>query len=152
VDAHTFLVAAEMLGTGIDSYEVTRHLYEEFPLSRMQLEKLLLERMETFLDGKLIVSTFFSEDFHRLGAEFSESENLVNKLRQSHGVEVGVLLTQMSDSLVRVSLRSKGQIDVSLIAESLGGGGHRRAAGLKSSLPLGELKQRIVDATAAALH
>jgi phosphoesterase RecJ-like protein len=108
--------------------------------------------METFLSGKLVVSTFFREDFHRLGADLSESENLVNKLRQSRGVEVGVLMTQMSDSLIRVSLRSKGQVDVSLIAGSLGGGGHRHAAGLKSSLPLVELKQRIVEATAAALR
>lgn len=151
VRAETLLVAAEMLSAGVDSYEVTRHLYEEFPLSRMELEKLLLERAEMFFGGKLIISTLYSDDFHRLGAHFSESENLVNRLRQFRGVEVGLLMTQMSDSLVRVSLRSKGNIDVSLLAASMGGGGHRRAAGLKSSLPLPQIKQRLVDSMEAAL-
>jgi phosphoesterase RecJ-like protein len=151
VGAQTLKSGAEMLGAGLDSYEVTRHLYEEFPLSRLQLERLVLERLEILLNGRLMVSTLLSEDFQRLGADFSEGENLVNLLRQCRGVEVGVLLTGMSDSLIRVSLRSKGRVDVSLIARSMGGGGHRHASGLKSSLPINELKQRIIDATAAAL-
>jgi len=152
VGAETLLVGAEMLSPGVDSYEVTRHLYEEFPLSRMELEKLLLERVEILLDGKLIISTLYAEDFHRIGASFSEGENLVNRLRQFRGVEVALLITKMSEKLVRVSFRSKGVIDVSLIAAGLGGGGHRRAAGLKSSLPVSEVKQRILAAVEAAVR
>lgn len=152
VRADTLMAGAEMLAAGLDSYEVTRYLYEEFPLSRLQLEKLVLDRLEILLGGKLLVSTLLSEDFRRLGADFSEGENLVNLLRQCKGVEVGILLTEMSSSLVRVSLRSKGRVDVSRVAASMGGGGHRHAAGLKSSLPVDEIKQRLVEATASALR
>jgi phosphoesterase RecJ-like protein len=151
VTSETLLLAAEMLGPGFDSFEVTRHLYEEFPLRRLKLERLVLERIEVLLDGQLILSTLYQADFERLGAQMYESENLVNRLRECQGVEVGVLITQMPDQAIRISFRSKGAIDVSSVAQSIGGGGHRRAAGAKSTLPLPELKEKIIQSIATAL-
>ncbi len=60
------------------------------------------------------------------------------------GSLAGVLMTRMSDSLVRVSLRSKNELDVSAIAGVFGGGGHRRAAGLRSDLPLPLLREKLI--------
>lgn len=150
VTSKTLLMGAEMLSPGIDSYEVTRPLFEEYPLARLQLERLVLERIEFLLDGKLLISTLQQEDYDRLGASMSDTENLVNKLRENRGVEAGVLITQMSDNLLRVSFRSK-DFDVAAIAKSLGGGGHRHAAGLKTSMPLSELKKAIVAAIQRSL-
>ena len=81
----------------------------------------------------------------------SETESLVNRLRESKGVLAGILFTTMPDNVVRVSFRSKDSLNVSAIAKSLGGGGHSHAAGLKSTLPLQELKEKIVQAVAQAL-
>jgi bifunctional oligoribonuclease and PAP phosphatase NrnA len=145
VNSQTLRIAAEMLSPGIDSYEVTRPLFEEFPLYKLQLESLLLSRIEILLGGELVLSTMFEEDFQRLGASMSDAENLVNRLRESRGVRVGVLFTKMSDDLIRVSFRSK-DLDVATIAKSLGGGGHRHAAGLKTRIPLSELRDRIIQA------
>ena len=97
------------------------------------------------------MSTLYSEDFKKFGAEMSETENLVNRLRENQGVMAGILFTQMSNKLIRVSFRSKDSLDVSSIAKALGGGGHRHAAGLRSTLPLQELKDRIIQAVAQAL-
>jgi len=151
VDSRTLSLAASLLDVGLDSYEITRYLFEEFPVTRLHLERLILERLEIVLDGRLILSTLYAEDFDRLGADFTDSEHLVNRLREVRGVEVAGLLTAMSDKLIRVSLRSKGQVDVASIAASLGGGGHRRAAGIKSPLSLPELQARIVQAVKEAL-
>jgi phosphoesterase RecJ-like protein len=151
VNSSTLHLAAEILESGFDSYEITRHVYEEYPLRRLELERLVLDRMQILLDGRLVISTLFADDFSRLGAPISESENLVNRLRESHGVEVGVLLTQLSEETCRASLRSKGRIDVAAIAQSLGGGGHKNAAGLRSTLPVDELRARIAGAVEAAL-
>jgi phosphoesterase RecJ-like protein len=145
VTSKTLLVGAEMLSPGLDSYEVTRPLFEEYPLARLLLERLMLERIEILLDGKLLISALYQEDFDRLGASMSDTENLVNRLRESRGVQAGVLITQMSDNLLRVSLRSKN-LDVATIAKSLGGGGHKHAAGVKTRMPLAELKDAIVQA------
>jgi phosphoesterase RecJ-like protein len=97
------------------------------------------------------VSTLNSEDFDRLGGERSETENLVNRLREIRGVEVGVLITELPSGLTRVSFRSKNRLNVAALAQSLGGGGHHNAAGLRTPLPPSAIKQRIVQAVAEAL-
>ena len=151
VNSQTLRLGAEMLAAGFESYDVMRPLFEEYPIRRIYLEKLVLERVEVLLDGKLVLSVLYFEDFKKFGAEMSETENLVNRLRENKGVLAGILFTTMPDNIVRVSFRSKDSLDVSAIAKSLGGGGHYYAAGLKSTLPLQELKERIIRAVAEAL-
>ncbi|MGB6064175.1 MAG: bifunctional oligoribonuclease/PAP phosphatase NrnA [Desulfomonilaceae bacterium] len=151
VNSTTLQIGAEMLEPGFDSYQVTRHLFEEFPLGRLFLERLMLERIEVLLEGRLVLSTLSHSDYERLGLALSEGENLVNRLRESRGVEAGVLVTQTGSDVIRVSFRSKDRLDVSLIAKSLGGGGHSHAAGLKSTLPLPHLKEKIIRAIEDAL-
>jgi bifunctional oligoribonuclease and PAP phosphatase NrnA len=151
VTKSTMLLAAEMLEPGFDSYEITKQVYEQYPFCRFHLEHLMLERIEVLLNGRLTLSALFDEDFKRLGADYSDSENLVNRLREVRGVEVAVLMTQLADGAIRVSFRSKNHVDVGSIAESFGGGGHHRAAGLRSTLPFNDLKEEIVSAIAKAL-
>ena len=150
VNSNTFQIAAELLDTGFDSYEVCKSLFEEYPLGRLQLEKLMLERLEQLLDGRLVISTLYSTDFEKLGLDRSDAEDLVNMLKQVRGTEVGVLITEMENGVTRVSLRSKNQIDVSAIAQTLGGGGHRRAAGIRTQLSPQEVKSHIERAV--SLH
>lgn len=151
VGAATLSLAAEMLQSGFDSYEISRQLFEEYPISRLYLERIMLERIEVLLGGRLIMSTLLAEDFERLGASMSDAENLVNRLRENRGVEVGVLIMQLPTGAYRVSLRSKGAVDVASIAHALGGGGHRGAAGLRSELPLKELRERVIESIAFRL-
>jgi bifunctional oligoribonuclease and PAP phosphatase NrnA len=143
VNSRTLRMGAELLEPGIDSYEVTRPLYEEMPFARLRLECLMLERIEVLLDGRLLISVLFEEDFASVGATMADSENMVNRLRESRGVTAGVLIIKMSD-LTRVSFRSK-ELDVAQVAKTLGGGGHAHAAGLKTNIPLEELKSKITS-------
>jgi bifunctional oligoribonuclease and PAP phosphatase NrnA len=152
VTGNTLRIGAELLDSGFTSYDVTGPLFEEYPLHRLKLERLALERLEIILDGKLALSTLYAEDFPAVGAEHSDAENLVDKLRDIRGVAAGVLITKMSDTLVRASLRSKNELDVSAIAGAFGGGGHRRAAGLRSDLPLPLLKEKLILLIAQALR
>ena len=150
VNSGTFRVASELLEAGFNSYEVSRYLYEEHPLCRFQLEALVLDRMEMMLHGSLVVSTLYADDFKRLNIDTSETENLVNRLREIRGVEAGVLITEMSNQITRVSLRSKGQLNVAEIAGTFGGGGHIRAAGFKTTLSPNQIKAKVVEALALA--
>jgi phosphoesterase RecJ-like protein len=151
VTSKTFQIASEMLSSGIDSYEVTRFLFEEYPPVRLKLEKLVLERMEEFFEGRLVFSTIYESDIAKLGASMADSENLVNRLREGKGTQVGVLFTCMNDGLTRVSLRSK-DIDVSVIAKELGGGGHANASGIKSNSNLQMLKTQILERVKTSLE
>ncbi|MGC8603993.1 MAG: DHH family phosphoesterase [Desulfomonilaceae bacterium] len=145
VTSKTFQLAARLLEPGIDNYEITRYLFEEYAPSRLILERLMLERLETLVDGKFVLSRLDIEDFEKIGAPLSEGENLVNRLRETRGVEVGGLITKLSDNLCKVSLRSKGLIDVSAIASELGGGGHRRAAGINAAMSTHAIRIKLIE-------
>jgi phosphoesterase RecJ-like protein len=152
VNGETFRIAARLLDTGIDSYEVCQRIYEEFPPYRLQLEKKILERMEISLDGRLCVSVLYQKDFDIYGGGPSDIEGVVNKLRGISGVEVGALITEIDGNGAKASLRSKGLVDVALVAASLGGGGHSRASGLKSRLGPDKLKSLIMKAVEEAMN
>ena len=77
------------------------------------------------------------------------TENLINIPLQIEQVEVSLLFTEPPESEggggpIRVSLRSKGAIDVAKFAEQFGGGGHARASGLKLSGNLDSVRSRVV--------
>jgi bifunctional oligoribonuclease and PAP phosphatase NrnA len=151
VDSKTFQFASELLASGFESYDVTRVLFEEHPLSKFKLEQLMLERMEMFLDDRLVISTLYAADLQRVGARMPETENLVNRLRAIRGVEAAAMITEVNGHLTKGSLRSKGSLDVSAVAATLGGGGHRRAAGLRSTLTPEALKEKIIEVVSERL-
>jgi phosphoesterase RecJ-like protein len=81
-----------------------------------------------------------------------DTENLINIPLQIRTVEVSLLFTEPRDfGPVRVSLRSKGQIDVAKFSEQFGGGGHARAAGLKLDAPFQQAHDRVVSAMMASM-
>ena len=84
------------------------------------------------------------------GARAEETENVVNEAMRIASVEVSIMLVEQ-DGRIRVNLRSRGHVDVSTIARSFGGGGHARAAGLRSELGLEDLRKRLITAAQDAL-
>jgi phosphoesterase RecJ-like protein len=94
-----------------------------------------------------VVFTITQRDLTSTGAMESEMENMVNYAKNIVGVEIGILLKEADDSTSKISLRSKGRIDVSLLAGQFGGGGHQAAAG--ASLPM-DVEQARKEVLAAA--
>ena len=89
-------------------------------------------------------------DFEAVRAHINDTENLINVPLQIRTVEVSVLISEPLDAgPVRVSLRSKGQVDVARFAERFGGGGHARAAGLKFETSIDEAHDKVVSALLA---
>ena len=92
------------------------------------------------------------KDFEETGANVPDTENLINLPLQIATVEVSILLTEPRDfGPVRVSLRSKGQVDVARFAEQFGGGGHARAAGLKFEGDFQSAHDKVIAAMLTAM-
>ncbi|MFC1601254.1 bifunctional oligoribonuclease/PAP phosphatase NrnA [Candidatus Sumerlaeota bacterium] len=144
----TFDIAAALTRAGADVTEITHHLFERRPRQMVQLigEVLCSIRMEC--DGRLAWSEITQEAYQRLGGEVMEPEGLVGSLRGIQGVEVGCLLHETADGFCRASIRSKGKIDVSVIAQELGGGGHRHASGCFLKQPYAQARELVL----ATLH
>jgi len=91
--------------------------------------------------------TIRKADFAETKANVPDTENLINVPLQIRTVEVALLFTEPLDAgPVRVSLRSKGAIDVAKFAQQFAGGGHARAAGLKMNTAFKDAHDQVVAA------
>jgi phosphoesterase RecJ-like protein len=137
-------MAAELVAAGVNVAAVNRRLYEEMPPAKLTLLGIALERIQRFDAGALTLAALDATDFLRAEAEESYSEGIVDHLRSVEGTKVAVLIRELTAPENRgkrkVSLRATGDdIDVSAIARTQSGGGHRRAAGFSTTLGVPEL-------------
>ena len=103
-----------------------------------------LVRVESFYDGKLILSSEEYEETCRFGSEGRDSDSLYRLLLSVSGVEAVVIIRQETPENCTAGLRSNTWVDVGNIAETLGGGGHKNAAGLSLKGTIPELKAKII--------
>lgn len=126
----TMEIAAELMRKGIDGNEIIdKTYYEKTYVQNQILGRALLESM-LILDKKCIVSVIRKKSMEFFQAKPSDLEGIVSQLRLTKGVEVAMFLHETEAQKFKVSLRSKGKVDVSTIAQYFGGGGHVRAAGV----------------------
>src|SRR5579859_2969748 len=140
-------LAAELVEAGADVHAVFQQVYESVEFAKLKLLARALERAQVFEGGRIIVSHLLRNDFAEVGAAEPYSEGLIDYLRAVEGAELAVLIReQLSESphAYKGSLRSSiDELDVSVIARTFGGGGHRQAAGFSSSDSLAEIVERI---------
>jgi len=142
-DAHAFEVARELVGRGADPAGIAREVYFSNPLSKMLLLGAALSNLHR--EGRLAWLWVTHDDMIRTGAAEEDCEGIVNYAIAIAGVEGAVLLRELPDHRVRLSLRSKGRLNVAQIAASLGGGGHLHAGGCTLQAPLREATERILE-------
>ncbi|MCS7238099.1 MAG: bifunctional oligoribonuclease/PAP phosphatase NrnA [Thermoguttaceae bacterium] len=130
VSAATYQLAAELVTYGVSAAEVYRQLYETETLGRIRLIGQALGRAQVDGNGRLIYSWLDREDFEHTGALPSDSEDIINLMLAVEGVEVAVLFIEQPTRAMKISLRSRNNLNCAAIASAFGGGGHRNAAGI----------------------
>ncbi len=127
---------------GVNPHYVAENIRERNPLRRLKLLSKALESIRLENQGKVAVMYVLQDWLDELGAQYADTESFVNYARSIDGVEVAIfILEKAKEGVWKVSLRSKGNFDVSVVCEQFGGGGHKYAAGCKFSLekPLEEV-------------
>jgi phosphoesterase RecJ-like protein len=147
-DSRTLRVCAELIDAGASPSQIYRDLYQNFSPQRFKLMTAMLNTLELHVDGRFAVQHLTQADFKKAGAKHSDTENLIDECRRIRDVEAAALFVELADGRVKVSLRSKGAINVCKIAEKFGGGGHKMAAGAHLPSPLENAKKLILDAVA----
>jgi len=147
-------LAAELVEAGADVTKVFVEVYESMPFPKLKLLARALERATPLVEGRVVVSDLVRGDFEAAGAQEPYSEGIIDHLRSVEGAELVALVRELPNgaaSARKGSLRSRPDgVDVSAIARSFGGGGHKRAAGFSTDLPMDEITRVIVDAFVAA--
>jgi phosphoesterase RecJ-like protein len=136
--ADTFRAALILVEAGVFPYEVYSQLNESSSIEAVLLQKQVLSTLEMFAGGKIAVQILRKEDLDSIGAEFEDAENFINLPLKSRDVMLSIFVKENRQGLVRCSLRSKGRVNASKLAQFFGGGGHTTAAGFKSSRGIAE--------------
>ncbi len=141
-----FHVAAELIDLGVRPSQVADYLYETRSFSSLMLLKKSLCTLTLYKGGQLASIEVTEEMIESVGASFEDADSIIDYPRSIAGVEVTLCFKEsLGQSTVRLSLRSKSRVDVSKIAEALGGGGHPRAAGAVLQGNLKQAKSRVFE-------
>ncbi len=138
----TFALAQELVKAGADPVRIAQHVYFSSATAKMRLLGSALGKLHR--DGQLAWMHVTRDDMERAGALEEHSEGLVNYALAIDGVEVALFFREMSDGRFRVSLRSKGNVNVAAVAEKFGGGGHECASGCSIDGPLSTATERVL--------
>jgi len=148
-DAKTLKLAAELVEKyGVDPHLVATNVKERNRLGRLKLLSKVLNTLELHLGGKVAFIHTLKGWMEETNTSYEDTEGFVNYARSVEGVEVAAfILEKPEEGVWKVSLRSKGGADVSVVCERLGGGGHKYAAGCKlpRSLSLEEVKEKLLE-------
>ncbi len=129
VTPRTLRMAADMIEAGAEHSRINTIMFETKTKTYVQLERLALESMRMYLDGRCAYITITRDMFKESGSDESEVDAIAAIPRQIEGVEIGVTMREKTDGTFKVSMRSHEGVDVSSICAMMGGGGHPRAAG-----------------------
>lgn len=131
---HTFELARELVLAGADPARCARHIYFGHSTAKLRLLGAALSALQR--EGALAWIWVTQEQMERAGAKEEDCEGLVNYALSIGDVEVAAFFRELPDGRFRVSLRSKGRLDVAKIAEEFRGGGHACASGCSVDGPL----------------
>jgi phosphoesterase RecJ-like protein len=139
---HTFVLARELVRYGADPARVARNIYFSHSTAKMKLLGAALSNLHR--EGPLAWIWVTREQMARAGALEEDCEGLVNYALAIQGVEVAAFFRETADGSYRLSLRSKGQVDVAAVSSYFGGGGHRCASGCALQGPLSVAVAQVV--------
>jgi phosphoesterase RecJ-like protein len=143
-NAETFALAHDLAARGADPSQIAQDIYFSNRESKIRLLGAALSNLQT--EGPVAWSWVTTRDMDRAGAEAEDCEGVVNYLISIAGVESAVFLRELPHTdQYRLSIRSKGKVDVAQIAEGFGGGGHRSASGCTLDGPLTVATERILQ-------
>ena len=146
--AEALRVASALVALGANIAKINQVIYFTKPYIELKLQGRALEKMQLRFDNKYSEIILTHQDFETFGATPAQTQGIVSQPTMIPGVEISALIKEEPDK-VSVNLRSRGEADVSQLAQQFGGGGHARAAGFKvTGKSIEQVAQELADAVA----
>lgn len=128
--ADTLAKASRLVENGADMIKINELIYQSKKFEAQLLENEILSKTEIYNDY-VAFSFVMTDQLNKYNVEISDIDSVINTFRDTDKIKISVLIKQQTENEYKVSFRSKGNIDVGLIAKNLGGGGHKNAAATK---------------------
>ena len=141
----THFIAGLLLKAGTYNDEIYDNVYNQNSLAKLQMRGLAMASIKPELDGKLVFMFVTKKMFAKTNASNEDTEELTQIALSVKNVKVAILIREYVDGL-RISLRSKKDINIQPIAKKFNGGGHLNAAGCKlNNISIEKAKQLLTE-------
>ena len=145
ISPRTFEICRRALEAGVDPVAVARNVYDSNHMGRLKLFGAVLSAMQLDSTGRIAIVYLDHEMAREAGGTYEDTEGLINLPLTVKEIEAVVFFKQTEGDEYRVSMRSKGDIDIGAVAKQFGGGGHKNAAGCTVSGPIDSLQKTFVE-------
>jgi phosphoesterase RecJ-like protein len=145
ISTRTFDICRQMLEAGVDPVAVARNVYDSNNMGRLKLFGSVLSAMQIDPSGRIAI-VYLDHDMARAaGGTYEDTEGLINLPLTVKEIQSVVFFKQTEGDEYRVSMRSKGDIDIGSVAKDFGGGGHKNAAGCTVRGAIDGLQKMFLD-------
>ena len=145
ISPRTFEICRETLEAGVDPVMVARNVYDSNNMGRLKLFGAVLSAMQIDQTGHIAIVYLDHEMARAAGGTYEDTEGLINLPLTVKEIQAVVFFKQDEGDQYRVSMRSKGAIDIGAVAKQFGGGGHKNAAGCTITGPIDALQKLFVE-------
>ena len=145
ISPRTFDICRETLEAGVDPVMVARNVYDSNNMGRLKLFGAVLSAMQIDPTGHIAIVYLDHEMARAAGGTYEDTEGLINLPLTVKEIQAVVFFKQDEADQYRVSMRSKGAIDIGAVAKQFGGGGHKNAAGCTVTGPIDALQKEFVE-------
>ena len=152
VTARTFDICRRIAQAGVEPSALSRQIFDSNSIGRVRLTGAMLNAMELHHGNRLAVLSFDDALLASCGATADDTEGLVNLPLGARDVDAVALFKRVDADTWRVSLRSKGKVDVRAVAGIWQGGGHTNASGLTISPASAEARAALIHAMGEAIN
>jgi bifunctional oligoribonuclease and PAP phosphatase NrnA len=129
ITPRTFDICRDCMGAGVNPPAVARSLFDNNNLGRLKLFGAVLNRMQLDASGRIATLSVDQQLVTESGGTYEDTEGLINLPLTVKEILAVVFFKEVGPDDWRVSMRSKGDIDINAIAKEFGGGGHKNASG-----------------------
>ena len=152
ITPRTFEICRRCTEAGAEPEAIARAVYDSSTMGRLRLMGAVLHNLEFEADGRAAMAALTLRLLQETGATHEDSDGLINIPLTVKDIQAVAFFKEIAPDSFRISLRSKGDVDVNRVATVFGGGGHKNAAGCTVNGPYPEVRARLVAELRQALN
>jgi len=138
----THRIVSELLQEGVEPCKIFQLLYEQWPVERFKLLAKVLDTIEIEFEGQYAYMILTNDMIKKTGATEELSEDFINYCLCISNIKIAAFFREDAE-YIKVTFRSKNNINVNRIASKYGGGGHIKASGCRIKGNLEEVKEKV---------
>ena len=145
ISPRTFEICRQALEAGVDPVWVSRTVFDSGTMAGLKLHAAVLNAMEIDATGRIAVLYLDQEMTRAAGGSYDDTDGLINEPLTVKEIQAVIFFKHVEGDEYRVSMRSKGAVDIGAVAKTFGGGGHKNAAGCTAAGSIDALKKLFVE-------